>query len=86
MDQKEVKSNQNTQGVKRGGQELKQALLKEMWNQMGVQCLLVLIGLKVLVMMNSLQNTVISGAQNLLMLMGSNFWWRWPGLKTLLLS
>ena len=33
----------------------------------------VLIGLKVLVMMNSLQNIVISGAQGLLMLMGSKF-------------
>ena len=32
---------------------------------------MVLIGLKVLVMMNSLQNIVISGAQGLLMLMGS---------------
>ena len=40
---------------------------------MGGQCLLVLIGLKVLVMMNSLQNIVISGAQGLLMLMGSKF-------------
>ena len=30
-------------------------------------------GLKVLVMMNSLQNIVISGAQGLLMLMGSKF-------------
>ena len=40
---------------------------------MGGQCLLVLISLKVLVMMNSLQNIVISGAQGLLMLMGSKF-------------
>ena len=32
-----------------------------------------LIGLKVLVMMNSLQNIVILGAQGLLMLMGSKF-------------
>ena len=40
---------------------------------MGGQCLLVLIGLKVLVMINSLQNIVISGAQGLLMLMGSKF-------------
>ena len=38
---------------------------------MGGQCLLILIGLKVLVMMKSLQNIVISGAQGLLMLMGS---------------
>ena len=30
-------------------------------------------GLKVLIMMNSLQNTVISGAQGLLMLMGAKF-------------
>ena len=44
-----------------------------MWNQMGGQYLVVLIGLKVLVMMNSLQNIVISGAQGLLMLMGSKF-------------
>ena len=40
---------------------------------MGGQCLLVLIGLKVLVMMNSLQNIIISGDQGLLMLMGSKF-------------
>ena len=40
---------------------------------MGCQCLLVLIGLKALVMMNSLENIVISGAQGLLMLMGSKF-------------
>ena len=61
----------NTPGVKKGRPRTKQALLKKMWNQMGGQCLLVLIGLKVLVMMNSLQNIVISGAQGLLMLMGS---------------
>ena len=42
-----------------------------MWNQMGSRCLLVLIGSKVLVMMNSLQNIVISGVQGLLWLMGS---------------
>ena len=40
---------------------------------MGGQCLLVLIGLKVLVMMNSLQNIVILDAQGLLMLLGSKF-------------
>ena len=40
---------------------------------MGSQCLLILTGLKVLIMMNSLQNIVISGAQGLLMLMGSKF-------------
>ena len=40
---------------------------------MGAQCLLILIGLKVLVMMTSLQNIVISGAQGLLMLMGLKF-------------
>ena len=44
-----------------------------MWNQMGGQCLLVLIGSKVLVMINLLQNIVISGAQGLLMLIGSKF-------------
>ena len=49
----------NTPGVKRSGQELKQALLKKMWNQMGGQCLLVLIGLKVLVMINSMQDSVL---------------------------
>ena len=65
-----MKSNQKHP---RSGKELKQALLKKMGNQMGGQCLLVLIGLKVLVMMNSLQNIVISGAQGLLMLMGSKF-------------
>ena len=63
----------NTPGVKKGRPRTKQALLKKMWNQMGGQCLLVLIGLKVLVMMNSLQNIVISGAQGLLMLMGTKF-------------
>ena len=40
---------------------------------MGSQCLQVLIGLKVLVMMNSLQNIVISGTKGLLMLMVSKF-------------
>ena len=40
---------------------------------MGSQSPLVLIGLKVLVMMNSLRNIVISDAQGLLMLMGSKF-------------
>ena len=63
----------NTPGAKKGRPRTKQALLKKMWNQMGGQCLLVLIGLKVLVMMNSLHNSVISGAQGLLMLMGSKF-------------
>ena len=53
----------NTPGVKKGRPRTKQALLKKIWNQMGSQCLLVLIGLKVLVMMNSLQNIVISGTQ-----------------------
>ena len=38
----------------------------------GSQGLLVLIGLQTLVMMNSLQNIVISGAQDLVMLMESN--------------
>ena len=33
----------------------------------------ILIGLKVLIMMNSLQNIIILGAQDLLMLMGSKF-------------
>ena len=46
---------ENTLSVKKGAQELKQALLKKIWNQMGSQWFLVLIGLKVLVMMNSLQ-------------------------------
>ena len=40
---------------------------------MGGQCVLVLIGLKVFVIMNSIQNIVISGAQGLLILMGSKF-------------
>ena len=63
----------NTPDIKKGRLRTKQALLKKMWNQKGGECLLVLIGLKVLVMMNSLQNIVISGAQGLLMLMGSKF-------------
>ena len=42
-------------------------------NKMGGQGLLLLIGLKVLVMMTSLQNIVISGAQGLLMLMESEY-------------
>ena len=61
----------NTPGVWKGGQELKHASLKKLWNQMGSHDLLVLIGLKVLVMMTSLQNIFISGVQGLLMLMGS---------------
>ena len=39
----------------------------------GSQGLLVLIGLQTLVMMNSLQNIVISGAQDLMMLMNQMF-------------
>ena len=58
---------------KKGSQELKQTLLKKMWNQMGGQGLLTLIALKVLVMITSLQNIVISGAQGLLMLIESKF-------------
>ena len=38
---------------------------------MGGQGLLLLIGLKILIIMTSLQNIVILGAQGLLMLMGS---------------
>ena len=40
---------------------------------MGGQGLLFLIGLKLLIIMTSLQNIVILGAQSLLMLMGSKF-------------
>ena len=40
---------------------------------MGGQGLLLLIGLKLLIMMTSLQNIVILCAQGLLMLMGSKF-------------
>ena len=40
---------------------------------MGGQGLLLLIGLKLLIIMTSLQNIVISGAQGLLTLMGSKF-------------
>ena len=39
--------------LKRSGQELRQALLRKMWNQMG-SGLLALIGVKVLIMMTSL--------------------------------
>ena len=54
---------------------------------MGGQCLLGFIGLEVLVMMNSMQNIVISGAQGLLMLMGSKFLIKmiWPQ-NTVILS
>ena len=40
---------------------------------MGGQGLLLLIGLKILIIMTSLQNIVILGVQGLLMLMGSKF-------------
>ena len=40
---------------------------------MGGQGLLLLIGLKLLIIMTSLQNIVFSGAQGFLMLMGSKF-------------
>ena len=53
----------------KGGSRTKTGLA-EKYNPMGGQCLLILIGLKVLVMMNLLQNIVISGAQSLL---GSKF-------------
>ena len=40
---------------------------------MGGQGLLLLIGIKILIIMTSLQNIVILGAQGLLILMGSKF-------------
>ena len=58
----------NTPGVRKGQPITKQALLKKIWNQMDGQGLLVLIGLKVLVMLTSLQNIVISVLKGLLML------------------
>ena len=59
-----------TPGVKKGSQELKQVLLKMIWNEMGGQDFLVLTGLKLLVMINSQQTIFISGAQGPLILMG----------------
>ena len=50
------------------------------------QGLLVLIGLKVLVMMNSLQNIVTSGAQSLLMLMGSKFLIKMTRLQNIIIK
>ena len=65
-----MKSNQKHPGVKKEWPRTKTGLAEK---DMKCQCLLILIGLKVLVMMNSLQNIIISGAQGLLMVMGSNF-------------
>ena len=61
--------NHNTPGVKKWPRP-KKALLKRSEIELGSQDLLLLIGLK---NMTSLQNIVISGAQGLLMLMGSKF-------------
>ena len=63
-------SKQNTPGVKKEQPRTKRALLKKM---MGGQGLLLLIALKILIIMTSLQNIAISGALGLLMLMGSKF-------------
>ena len=62
-----------TLGVKKEQPRTKTSLAENMWNQMGSQCLLALIGSKVLVMMNSLQNIAILGAQGLIMLMRSKY-------------
>ena len=65
---------------------IKTGLAEKMWNQMGGKCLLVLIGLKVLVMMNSLRNIVTSGAQGLLMLMGSKFLIKMTRLQNIMIK
>ena len=59
--------NKNNLGVKKERPRTKKGLLK---SQNG---LLLLIGIKILIIMTSLQNIVILGAQGLLMLMGSKF-------------
>ena len=58
---------------KRSGHELKRPCRKRFEIKMGDQGLLLLIGFKILIIMTSLQNIVISGDQGLLMLMGSKF-------------
>ena len=69
-----ILSNQKHPSVKRGSQDLKHALLKDGKSDgQPIARLSGLTGLKVLAMMTSLQNIVISGAQGLLMLMGSKF-------------
>ena len=65
--------NQNTPGVKNKQPRTKKTLLKRHEIEMGGQGLLFLIGLKILIIMTSLDNIVILGAQGLLMLMGSKF-------------
>ena len=52
--------NKNITGVKRSGQELK-GLIEKVWNQMSCQVFLLLIDLKVLIMITSLQSFVVSG-------------------------
>ena len=56
----------------RSSQQLK-GLVEKMWNWHGQPRPPALIGLKILIIMTSLQNIVISGAQGFLMLMGSKF-------------
>ena len=65
---KEVKSKPKSLDLKK---QPSTKLLKRCEIKMGGQGLLLLIHLKILVMMTSLQNTVIVGAQGLLMSMGS---------------
>ena len=57
--------NLSTPGINKEQPSTKKVLLKKMRNQMGSQDPLLLIGIKVLVMMISLLNIVISGAQGL---------------------
>ena len=73
--------NQNTPGVKKEQPRVKRPCWKRYEIKMSSQGVLLLIGLKILIIMTSLQNIVISGAQGLLMLMGSQFLTK---MKTLL--
>ena len=57
-----LQSNQKYPRCKKGRPRTKTGLAEKDVKSNGQPCLLVLIGLKVLVMMNSLQNIVISGA------------------------
>ena len=53
---------------------------------MGGQGILLLIGLKLLIIMTSLQNIIILGAQGLLMLMGSKFLIKMTSPQNIVLS
>ena len=69
-----MKSKQKHPRCKKGAAKNYKGLVEETWNQNGRPKPPAFDKIKILIIMTSLQNIVILGAQGLLMLMGSKFW------------